>query len=183
MKKVIRFAYFLARLLKMPYYSVKLGPVAACKDAIGVVLEKLKDEVDFIKLVSHAVMKITLPESKDILVYRIENEYGDGPYQHLLNPELLLEAHNRFEYPDIYRDAGLLPGERCGFISIPQCIRWFNGFLLAFKDEGFLLAVYKVNSLYVHFGASGKQLCFDKSQAQLVKVIGKSNVKESLLTV
>lgn len=105
-----------------------------------------------------------------ITIYRMENEYGIGPYQaeHGYSDHINT-SHSTNKYP-AWKDDNILvtatKRERkkyySGFKSIVDLKKWFAGHLQNLKAHGFAINSYKVDrSLIVH-GKSKKQVAFIK---------------------
>jgi hypothetical protein len=113
-------------------------------------------------------------------IYRVEHDDGIGPYstrrrwanslQEEINDELA-EAHNDSdEHPLVYYDVknayDIVSGDsrRCGFISIEQLFRWFDGFMDKLEEAGYKIVVYEVPPQFICVGTY--QCLFDVDESQ-----------------
>lgn len=101
-----------------------------------------------------------------MLVYRVENIVGCGPYTSISIKKTkdltkkLCEKHNGSpQHPCSWSD---IPGffekveskdYRHGFLSIGQLKTWFRGFEQDLKDNGFFISTYEVPSESVFIGS------------------------------
>lgn len=106
-----------------------------------------------------------------MLVYRVENILGRGPYstpdkakKSELTKMLALAHNNSPEHPvswwDIPQFFEKIDGReyRHGFSSIEQLEVWFKGFEKELKENGFFVSTYEVPSTDVYFG--NRQIVF-----------------------
>jgi hypothetical protein len=99
-----------------------------------------------------------------MLVYRIENESGLGPYQSgNLNAFTyswdMCIAHSNMAHcaPHVDPDLeGISSDEFCGCDSIESLLSWFYEFLEALEPQGFNISVYEIAEARV--GANGQTL-------------------------
>ena len=108
-----------------------------------------------------------------MLVYRVENTLGQGPYSydaHFSKNYVMMRRHSDSRHPGPYHYKSLLSGisksEYCGFNSIDNARKWFAGFIRSLDAEGFHLSVYESSSARV--GRFGQTL-FVKSEARFVR--------------
>lgn len=113
-----------------------------------------------------------------MIVYRIENEKGIGPYQGQENGPLskLYYAHHDQDHPVASVD---FPCKfsffyNCGdfvfgFQSLQSCAKWFVGFVVFMRNYGFKLAKYEIDPSKIIIGQSGKQIIFKKSDAKKIE--------------
>jgi len=116
-----------------------------------------------------------------MIVYRVENHKGYGPYDESLwnSNDLdcirikykdMLWHHDRSrQHPATYLD-GLRTGDtrRHGFASIEDYLAWFDlKWRLGMAMSGFALSTYDVPKVEV--GRSGKQVVFKMKEAEFVK--------------
>jgi hypothetical protein len=107
-----------------------------------------------------------------MLVYRVENSEGGGPYTFysfdkadkavVAVSNALKEAHNEsHHHPPPHSDgiSFVRHYERCGFVSIEDLVQWFDGWLQKLHDVGFRMAIYDVPTDRVRAGE--KQVVFD----------------------
>ena len=106
-----------------------------------------------------------------MLVYRVENDNGRGPYvgnnRHWTQREHSFSKHHvgineEFRNLEIEEIASR---ERCGFDSLKSLYRWFNNRQERFnlKREGFKVVTYEVGASHVR--KAKKQLAFDINMA------------------
>lgn len=107
-----------------------------------------------------------------IIVYRVENKYGIGPYKsYLCGAQEYLRCHNLSldTHPPIWRDTGIYSDDYyCGFSNHQQLLDWFKSKLGMLHSHGFKVSSYAVPSTSVVLGKSGRQLAFIKDDATLV---------------
>lgn len=105
-----------------------------------------------------------------MIVYRVENENGRGPYStsHDFRHDLI-DAHNYSRrhptpnFPSLDAETIWL----CGFASQESLNEWFNGWLEKLTSVGFRVVRYDVPDEFVK--NSDIQLIFQKDKAELVK--------------
>lgn len=119
-----------------------------------------------------------------MLVYRVENQEGIGPYcceygENIDEPtkqwiekyiERLGNKHApwRSKYHQTVNSVvGFERGMVCGFDSKAKLRQWFHGFRYGLRKNGFVCNVYDVEKA----PTDGRQVCFDKAQARLVRTI------------
>lgn len=108
-----------------------------------------------------------------MIVYRIENKEGKGPYQDQSYGPLskLCWSHNNSNYPDLCQDFyGLVSFDYnfdfvFGFQSRQLYKSWFGGFITLMRSHGFKLSKYEIDPEKIIVGKSGKQIIFRKSDA------------------
>lgn len=105
-----------------------------------------------------------------IIVYRVENYEGLGPYQGQSYGPLskLCHKHNNSNYPCLVEDFyGTMPSWDYvfGFQSYQHYKKWFFGFIGLMRSHGFKLSKYEIESSKIIIGKSGKQIIFQKSDA------------------
>ncbi len=111
-----------------------------------------------------------------MLVYRIENEVGNGPYRRTvegLRPcnvcILQTEKHN---HPLPFTDGiELEQSDFCGFQSLESLYTWFDGYIEKLQQDGFYIAIYKLKKKFVKIGKT--QIGFRRDCARLVKYLNK----------
>lgn len=102
-----------------------------------------------------------------MLVYRVENERGIGPY---LSFSPLLEdmgkAHADRGHPDPYDDGitGMMASEYCAVRSLEDAQTWFDGYGEVLDEAGFELNVWEAQD--VTEGVA--QVVFRKDTARVV---------------
>lgn len=101
-----------------------------------------------------------------MLVYRIEDRYGEGPYRADANYDLVI-AHGSNSYPTPYQD-GIIreKADFCATSSMEGLHSWFIGWIDKLKERGYFISTYKVPKSKVKFGQ--KQVVFDRRYAKLV---------------
>lgn len=99
-----------------------------------------------------------------VSVFRVETPRGGcGPYTREFEAELseMFEAHRVGGHPGPQGDEllkGILPKEHCGFATLEQLHKWFDGFHEALHQAGFVIAKYVVPVHLVRYGKT--QLVF-----------------------
>jgi hypothetical protein len=104
-----------------------------------------------------------------MIVFRIENEDGVGPYQKHSGKilfERMCEEHSDKNHPN-YRDDfdNYYYPFVFGFHSRQLYKTWFGGFITLMRTHGFKLSKYEIDPLKIIIGKSGKQIIFRKSDA------------------
>jgi len=104
-----------------------------------------------------------------MLVYRVENCHGNGPYMDRTSGlNTMYYKHTGMNHPSPYNDPALVAisiNEYCAFDS-PEALReWFKGYLRALKAEGFHIAVYEAKRARV--GAKGQTLFIRKTATKI----------------
>lgn len=105
-----------------------------------------------------------------MLVYRVENKHGEGPY--VSGAALLLNSHNCSDsHPVIYRDGVDMYGRdvRCGCVSLEALENWFGEYLPLLRNMGYSVVEYSVLNSKVRVGNSGVQCAFDRHYASKVE--------------
>lgn len=118
-------------------------------------------------------------KSSEVMIWRVENEYGSGPYHGRGNvredmyASFFRLAQASFRRPTIFTDRGLSGmfnrqdywKMSCGFKDIEEYQWWFRGqdVKLFLEKSGFKLVKYRCPSEFVI--QSKRQLVFDKSKA------------------
>ena len=119
-----------------------------------------------------------------MLVYRVENQDGIGPYRcrYVENidektlqwiykyDEILADKHTPWRstyHQTISSVMGFECGMVCGFDSKEKLKKWFHGFRYGLRKNGFVCNVYEVAKA----PTDGRQVCFDKKKARLVRTI------------
>jgi len=111
-----------------------------------------------------------------MLVYRVEDSDGRGPYNsYMAHVPGLLMAHNQEgpkTRPNTYADPKLRhimqDHEFCGFTSLTDMGQWFEGFGEALEDNDFTITEYEIDPSLVLHGSG--QVVFEKYQAKKVRV-------------
>lgn len=105
-------------------------------------------------------------------VYRLETSDGRGPYNGYHNSEpvshiVFKQAHTAERQPTVWDDVeDFRTYEVCGCDSIDKLYDWFGKAVIdELKALGLRLMVYKVKTVHVRFGFSGKQVVFCKDDA------------------
>jgi hypothetical protein len=105
-----------------------------------------------------------------MLVYRIEDSDGYGPFRHPDGRARCLSGviFNNRHHPVPVDDGinGMHRLDVCGFISIDAAIDWFGKYVDKLEEEGVYLSVYKIKKKFVKFGK--RQVCFLLHRAILV---------------
>ena len=110
-----------------------------------------------------------------MLVYRVENGKGEGPYRHGYPEKLGIHYDWRHKadalrYPHPYNDGIHLPAltvnHSFGFKSVGDLHNWFADAFQALDRYGFRVCTYEVPESDVLMGI--KQLAFDSSRAERV---------------
>lgn len=115
-----------------------------------------------------------------MLVFRIENEEGEGPYLHKDLSHTPLEIHNYddIDHPTLSQDDELRRLNlqisfddklkyRFGFTGAKQLIKWFDHPCRKWLAEnGYKISVYKISGAHVR--SSRFQAIFNKAEASLV---------------
>ncbi len=118
-------------------------------------------------------------------VYRVENSYGDGPYQYTVRNEdgvNIGSAHANMAHPGPSEDGlyGEVWGEVAPFDETPHSdhlfgmnslgslIEWFDGWWDTLARHGYTISEYEVPEEYVGVGESGTQAVFVRSEAEHV---------------
>lgn len=102
-----------------------------------------------------------------MLVYRVENAGGEGPY--VSGAANVLREHNYCaNHPIIYEDnidlyRGVDP--RCGCVSLEALKKWFGEYLQTLLNLGYYIVEYSVLDSRVIVGKSGIQCGFDRYYA------------------
>ncbi len=98
-----------------------------------------------------------------MLIYRLEDEAGYGPYQTGKSIPEMEDAHSNDmdNHPAIYRDVdGFVANKHlCGFISLDQLKTWFDGWLSNLLNQGYKVIEIRINAQHVLVG--DKQICYD----------------------
>lgn len=103
-------------------------------------------------------------------VFRVELEYGTGPYTVASPVKYVLQAkHNGSnKHPVSYSDCdGFNDCHSCGFISIPQLKEWFAGFLRLLHKNKFVISEYNIQVDIAVYGS--RQIGFEKATAIKVR--------------
>lgn len=93
-------------------------------------------------------------------VYRVENKEGDGPYNSTGYVEELHEMaieHRNDAHPNPWRDEmlqSISSEERCGFSSVWDVRRWFEGFTIRLAENGYHVSIYDVPYEDIRHGES-----------------------------
>jgi hypothetical protein len=115
-----------------------------------------------------------------MIVWRVQNSNGEGPYNAGLNiSDELNAAHRNEEHPipmndgipcmfygEIYSDCGTPKYYCSGFRTKKELKVWFDGWLEKLQNRGFSITKLKVPKKSVHLGK--KQLTFLSSDAKSV---------------
>ena len=119
-----------------------------------------------------------------MLVYRVENQAGIGPYTCMWADNIdkstqqwikkyhykLNDAHAPFN-SSYHQTVNVIVGFKydmvCGFASKDKLRKWFHGFRYGLRKNGFVCNVYEVAKA----PTDGRQVCFDKKKARLVRTI------------
>ena len=112
-----------------------------------------------------------------MIIYRIENKQMIGPYrwfQKGLLPWTNKEKHDDFsKYPDFIEDNFPILEDIdkyvFGFDSKDKLKYWFTDReLKSLKNCGFYINYYEIDSNYVIYGKSNKQIMFKQNKAELI---------------
>lgn len=109
-----------------------------------------------------------------MLVYRIQDAFGDGPYNNDGQVPGLGDAHT---------DGGIHPPPDmdgieyswdwdeyvCGFGSMPAMLWWFDGWLDKLHYHYHALTIWEVDEEYVREGR--KQVMFNRDMADLIETV------------
>lgn len=102
-----------------------------------------------------------------MLVYRVENDEGFGPYQYLWEYTYdILVSHDNESHPSPYVDwvdGGWFKYRDdlfCGLISLEHLKKWFEGWLDVLTEHGFQIVTYEATEVY--FGDDQGQVLFLK---------------------
>lgn len=118
-----------------------------------------------------------------MLVYRIENDIGRGPYRKEHNGDgkdcnVNLEKISTWESKNhpIPWDDGIRMNtdtDVCGFQSLNQLLSWFHidNYVEKLEKDNFFISIYKVKKKFVKIGR--KQVCFARNRAWLVGYVNK----------
>lgn len=114
-----------------------------------------------------------------VLVYRVEDKDGDGPYlcHHKNKPSLISEfgsgVHSGCKkHPNPRVDGEIIRTDKdfCGFATFEKIFDWFEDDKIEwFETNGFFVAVYEVCESVVQYG--NIQLVFRKDGAILVDTL------------
>lgn len=103
-----------------------------------------------------------------MIVYRIENDNGVGPYCSARVMLTMLRQHNadRVNHPVGYVDGIDWSDDGVyGFDNIQKLRDWFRGFVAPLMREGYSIVKYDVPDHHVRMSQSKLQLTFDRSEA------------------
>lgn len=118
-----------------------------------------------------------------MLVYRVEDFYGNGPYNGINMISNLVKDHGfNSDYPGWSDD---LLGEytssyKSGFISLDKLIEWFYNYFDELSKE-FKISVY-IDPHHVIYSKSGKQIAFYGGIKSFSMNMGSLEIKKSLDT-
>lgn len=102
-----------------------------------------------------------------MLVYRVENASGEGPY--VSGAANVLRDHNYCaNHPNIYEDNIELrwgKDPRCGCVNLEALKKWFGEYLQTLLNLGYYIVEYSVLDSRVIVGESGIQCGFDRYYA------------------
>jgi len=115
-----------------------------------------------------------------MLVYRIENAQGFGPYRQEpyhndmvsnFNPHSVnMWDFERQQPRPIPRNDGIenmQEDEFCGFSSLDDLIQWFDSLIPQLEFYDYCVSIYKVKKRFVRFGK--RQVVFQRAKALLVE--------------
>lgn len=105
-----------------------------------------------------------------MLIFRIEDKNGNGPYSSSWNYYRSIQKLNGTNQPSPYYECIKFKCEqhKFGFIDLNQYQEWFNEkWRFKFKKHNFRLNVYKVFKKDVLFGK--RQIAFDFNKAKFIK--------------
>ena len=112
-----------------------------------------------------------------MLVYRVENNKGLGPYRNIKTKKHSLhkmcDEHSESSYHLPWMDdftrttyEELRTGIHIsGFKSMDDLFKWFGPWMGILIYKRFRICVYKVNEADVFYSKSGRQIIFNKSKA------------------
>lgn len=120
-----------------------------------------------------------------MIVYRIENERGIGPYRCQIEDddiiddlsELMFRHRDMSTHPSRLRDfshkqLSNMDGEPFfGFDSMESLLKWFTPSDLELIPDSFSIVAYSVSLYDVQHGWSGKQLIFVKAKSEKIEAI------------
>jgi hypothetical protein len=103
-----------------------------------------------------------------MIVWRVEDATGRGPYNSRYFTAAGLDKHQGMEYPTPGEESILyMPGGRCGFVSRAKLAEWFKvDCRRKLHEFGFGISVFEVSEEDVYEGR--KQVIFDITQAKLI---------------
>lgn len=111
-------------------------------------------------------------DQSTMIVYRIENDDGEGPYNCEKEWPLqykMRNEHSTNERPNVYVDGCYIGSNGLsGFDSLDRLLWWFDGWVEHLENCGFRTSAYKVDKDYVQMSESGKQLTFEPYRARFV---------------
>lgn len=101
-----------------------------------------------------------------MLVYRVQNEIGVGPYRtYRRHPvvQKMFDAHDSSSHPQPKDDGIEDFGEHhlSGFASVRDLRMWFEGFLSALIRHGYSIVIVEVPESAVLYG--GEQVMYDRN--------------------
>jgi hypothetical protein len=118
-----------------------------------------------------------------MLIYRIENDNGLGPYQHhegqFSDAYPMMCDHSDNRHPSPWHSSSGLSSiyefEYCGFDSIVSLAEWFADYLDELDSEGFWVSVYESDARVGHYGqALFQRECATKVDRQPIKILVES---------
>jgi hypothetical protein len=110
-----------------------------------------------------------------MLVYRIENSAGFGPYRQNIeeNPNPHNVNMSDFDSLGSSRPIPFCDGigkynekDYFGFDSLDSLIAWFDNLLPSLEDYGYCVSIYEIDPTFVKFGRH--QVAFERARATLV---------------
>jgi hypothetical protein len=116
-----------------------------------------------------------------MLVYRVEDTNGTGPYQSRLPVanKMSQEHGGSRTHKTPYGDRilnGISPFEYCGFDSLANLKKWFAGFLRELHGAGFVVTVWDCPDYLARTGYNGQTLFY---RHEATKIISKSILARS----
>ena len=112
-----------------------------------------------------------------MLVYRLESNSGEGPYNDW-NPlgKKLCKSH-AVRRPTLVESGLFLPGREqfCACESLKELRNWFRGWWKQLLVSGYRAVVYDVSEEFVNIGY--QQLLFVKNKAKFVRCVSDAPIK------
>ena len=111
-----------------------------------------------------------------ITVYRVENDFQEGPYASDEFDEMILQ-HGRDcdgNHPAPFQDGlerAIHLGHTFGFLSLIDLAQWFDGWLPSLREADFRIVSMEVPRQVLMRGTSGRQVTFDRKQGINVREI------------
>lgn len=112
-----------------------------------------------------------------LLVYRVENHWGEGPYYDQDYHKWACHDHDRSNKTPYFRPDYIPSYYVYGFNNLQQFYRWFYPVELPKLNKlDFMLGIYNAAACQLHVAEDDSQCMFNKANATLVRHV-------SLLTV